>query len=307
MSVPRPRWPAGPGRGTWSVSIPCTEAEAAEAWLDGATLSAHERDDGGWRLEAHFDHRPDADEVAAVAALAPSAGTPPTVSQIADRDWVRYSQGQLTPVTVGRYHMFSRAHAHTLRPGKWGLRIEAGRAFGTGHHATTTGCLAAIDRLGRGCAAPPARILDLGTGTGVLAMAAARRWRRARLVATDIDPVAVAVACGNLKANALRAGQRPGMIELLVADGPRHRRLAGRFDLITANILARPLTEMAGDIVRRLRPGGRVVLAGLLERQAPPVAAAYLVRGLKQVRRPRNVAWPVLEFMRITGRAGPKP
>lgn len=288
----------------WLVSIPCTEAEAAEAWLDGVTLAAHERDDGRWWLEAYCEAAPDGALLAAMAALAPSADVPPAVTELPDRDWVRFSQGQLTPVTIGRYHVYSRAHANTLRPGKWGLRVEAGRAFGTGHHATTTGCLAAIDRLGRARARSPVRILDLGTGTGVLAMAAARRWRRARIIATDIDPVAIAVARGNLQANALRGGRRAGMIETLVADGPRHQRLAGRFDLVSANILAQPLIDMAGPIARRLAPGGRLVLAGLLDRQAQRVEAAYRARGLRRVRRPRGVAWPILELRRIAGRAG---
>lgn len=293
--MPRPR--------IWLVSLPCTEGEAAEAWLEGVTLAAHERDDGGWRLEAYLDERPGPDLLAALAALAPSAGAPPAVTELPDRDWVRYSQGQLTPVTVGRFHVYSRAHAHTLRPGKLGLKVEAGRAFGTGHHATTTGCLAAIDRLGRGSRFRPRRVLDLGTGTAVLAMAAARRWRKAQVVASDIDPVAVMVARGNLRANALRAGRRPGMVEPLVATGLAHCRLGGRFDLILANILARPLIAMAGDLARRLAPGGRLVLAGLLERQAPRVAGAFGARGLRLVRWPRKVAWPVLEYRREHGRA----
>ncbi len=288
---------------TWLVSLPCTEAEAAEAWLEGVTLGAHERDDGSWRLEAYLDDQPGPELLAAFAALAPSAGTAPSITELPDRDWVRYSQGQLTPVTVGRFHVYSAAHAHTLQPGKLGLRVEAGRAFGTGHHATTTGCLAAIDRLSRGQRFRPRHALDLGTGTGVLAMAAAKRWRRARVVASDIDPVAVAVARGNLKANALRGGRRGGMVETLVADGPRHPRLRGPFDLVLANILARPLVAMAGPITARLAPGGRLVLAGLLERQAPRVARAYRARGLRLEAWPRRVAWPVLVLRRVSGRA----
>jgi ribosomal protein L11 methyltransferase len=288
---------------TWLVTIPCTEAEAAAAWLEGVTLAAHERDDGSWRLEAYLDDRPGPELLAALAALAPSAGTAPAITELPDRDWVRYSQGQLTPVTVGRFHVYSAAHAHTLPPGKLGLRVEAGRAFGTGHHATTTGCLAAIDRLARGRTARIARVLDLGTGTGVLAMAAAKRWRRARIVASDIDSVAVAVARGNLKANGLRGGRRGGMVDALVADGPRHSRLRGRFDLVLANILAGPLVAMAGAVRAGLAPRGRLVLAGLLERQAPRVARAYLARGLRLEAWPRRVAWPVLILRRVSGRA----
>jgi len=205
---------------TWIVEVRCTIEEAAEADMPDITLAAHERDDETWRLAAYTETHPDAALIAAVAALAPSSTEPPVVRELPERDWVRFSQSALVPVTVGRFHVYSQAHAHTLRPGRIGLRIEAGRAFGTGHHATTVGCLAAIDRARREGLVVN-RALDLGTGTGVLAMAIAKRWPRARIVAADIDPVAVTVARANLRANRVRAGVRGGMVSTSVADGPR--------------------------------------------------------------------------------------
>jgi len=282
---------------TWIVEVHCTIEEAGAADLDGVTIAAHERDDGTWRLAAYSEIEPGEALIAAVAGLAPSASEPPQVRELPERDWVRFSQSALVPVTIGRFYIYSQAHAHTLRPGRIGLRIEAGRAFGTGHHATTTGCLAAIDRAAREGFAVR-RALDLGTGTGVLAMGIARRWRRARVVAADIDPVAVEVAHGNLRANAARAGRRAGRIDLSVASSPTARRLAGQYDLVVANILARPLVHLAPELARSVAPGGRLVLAGLLERQARRVWAVYRARGLVTLRYPSRVAWPVLEFKR---------
>jgi len=289
---------------TWIIEVRCTIEEAAAAELDGVTIAAHERDDATWRLTAYSEERPGETLIAAVARLAPSAGKPPQVRELPQRDWVKFSQSALVPVTVGRFHVYSAAHAHTLRPGRIGLRIEAGRAFGTGHHATTTGCLAAIDRAARE-GVWVRRALDLGTGTGVLALGIARRWRRAQVVAADIDPEAVVVARGNLRANAARGGRRAGMIDLSIGSGPQTRRLAGRYDLVVANILARPLVHLAPGLARAVAPGGRLVLAGLLQGQARRVWAAYRARGLVTVRYPARVAWPVLEFLRPGCRAPP--
>jgi len=282
---------------TWVVWIDCTEAEAAEADIPGLTLGAHELDGGGWRLEAYLETRPGDEVFLALAAAVPSASAVPGVRKLAERDWVKYSAGSMTPVRAGRFHIYTSAHAASLRPGRIGIRIEAGRAFGTGHHATTLGCLGAIDRAARRTQ-KVGRALDLGTGTGVLALAIAKRWRRARVVASDIDPVAIEVARENLRMNRATHGIGTGRIDTFTATGMGHKRLAGTFDLITANILARPLVAMAQPISEALAPGGRLVLAGLLERQARRVAAAYLARGLVLARKPRNTAWPVLEFTR---------
>lgn len=291
---------------TWVVWADCTQAEAEAADLPGVTLAAHEKDDGNWRLEAYCEERPAEWILDALAVFARSSGSPPQVRHLPDRDWVKYSAGSMVPVRAGRYHVYTGAHAHTLRPGLIGLHIEAGRAFGTGHHATTAGCLEAIDRAARR-GQKVRRALDLGTGTGVLALAVAKRWRKSRVVASDIDPVAIEVAGGNLRQNRTRAGRQPGAVELHVAAGLHHPRLRGRYDLIVANILARPLRQMAPGIVRALAPGGRLVLAGLLERQERRVWAAYRDRGLLTARYPRNLAWPCLEFTRRAPRTPPTP
>ena len=286
---------------TFVVTVRCTEAEAAAAELPAdlghVALAAHERDDGGWRLEAYSEARPDAALIEAFSALAPSAERPPVVRILEERDWVKFSRSSLVPVTVGRFHVYTEPFAHTLRAGRVGLKIEAGRAFGTGHHATTVACLAAIDRAARH-GQRVRRALDLGTGTGVLAIGIAKQWHKARVIAADIDPVAVEVARGNIRANGVRLGTAPGMVDVLRSDGMRTRRLRGRYDLIVANILARPLRAMAPDIARALAPGGRLVLAGLLQQQACRVWSAYSARGLITARYPKRVAWPALEFIR---------
>ena len=271
--------------------------EAAAADLPGTTLAAHERDDGEWRLAAYSEERPALELIGALAALAPSSATPPMVRELPERDWVKFSQSALVPVTIGRFHVHSAAHAHTLKPGRIGLRIEAGRAFGTGHHATTTGCLAAIDRAHReGLRVRTA--LDLGTGTGVLAMGIAKHWQRARVWAADIDPVAVEVARENLASNGVRTGTGAGHVALSIAGGVRGRGLTRRYDLVVANILARPLVALAAGLAAAVAPGGRLVLAGLLQHQARRVWASYRARGLVTLRYPARVAWPVLEFTR---------
>ena len=292
---------------SWRVRLPCTRAEAEAVPLadwpgegdDPPTLLTDEPDPArphAWTLDAYFDREPDAADLAALHALAPSAAPgSAAVERLPDADWVTLSQASFAPVRAGRFVVHTAAHADAVRPGDIGLRIEAGLAFGTGQHATTRGCLEALDGLAR--TRGFRRIADLGTGTGVLAMAAAKRWRQARVVASDIDPVAVAVARGNLRANGVRSGRRAGQIDLLTAAGAAGPRLAGPFDLIVANILARPLIALAPAIVARLAPGGVVVLAGLLDTQARRVAAAYTARGCRLARRSAG-EWPTLVLVR---------
>ncbi len=291
----------------WRVRLPCTRAEAealplAEPFADDAeppTLLTDEPDPGrpdDWTLDGYFTREPTAGDLAVLHSLAPSAAAGiAVVERLPDADWVTMSQSGFEPVRAGRFVVHTAAHAAAVRPGDIGLAIEAGLAFGTGQHATTLGCLAALDRLARTHRFHT--IADLGTGTGVLALAAARRWPRARVAASDIDPVAVAVARGNLRGNGVRPGRGRGQVELLVAAGPRHRRLRGPFDLIVANILAAPLIAMAPAIAARLAPGGVVVLAGLLDTQARQVAAAYTARGCRLAMRSAG-EWPTLVLVR---------
>ena len=296
----------------WRVRLPVTRAEAeAIPFADDAfpdaeappTLLTDEPDPArpdAWTLDAYFAAPPTADDLAVLYALAPSAPAGSAqVEALADADWVTLSQSGFAPVRAGRFVVHTAAHAAAVRASDIGLAIEAGLAFGTGQHHTTRGCLDALDVLARhrgrfGLSAAPARIADLGTGTGVLALAAAKRWPRARVVASDIDPAAVAVARANLRTNGVALGRRRAMIDLLVAAGADHARLRGPFDLITANILAGPLIAMAAPVAASLAPGGTLVLAGLLTGQARRVAAAYTARGLRLVGRIDHDEWPTL-------------
>ena len=303
---------SGSGAGT-RVRLACTRVEAeavpfADAFPDHPdppTLLTDEPDPArpnDWTLDAYFTAAPTPDELATLYALVPSARPGSAVVEpVADADWVTLSQSGFAPVRAGRFVVHTAVHAAAVRPGDIGLAIEAGLAFGTGQHFTTRGCLAALDRLARRHRF--GRIADLGTGTGVLALAAARRWPTARVVASDIDPVAVAVARANLRANGVRPGRGPGAIDLVVAPGADHRRLRGPFDLITANILAAPLIAMAGPVAAALAPGGIMVLAGLLTTQATRVAAAYTARGCRLVRRDDHGEWPTLVLRQMPGSA----
>ncbi len=298
---------------TWRVRLAVTRAEAealpfADPFPDAAdppTLLTNEPDPSrpdDWTLDAYFTAAPTAADLAVLHALAPSAAAGSAmVEALADTDWITLSQAGFAPVRAGRFVVHTAAHAAAVRASDIGIRIEAGLAFGTGQHFTTRGCLVAIDRLA--ARHRFTRIADLGTGTGVLAIAAVRRWPCARVVASDIDPVAIAVARANVRANGVRAGRGPGAIDALVAAGGHHPRLRGPFDLITANILAAPLIAMAGAVTAALAPGGSLVLAGLLTTQARAVAAAYVNRGCCLVDRIDADEWPTLV---LRARKGPR-
>lgn len=289
---------------TWRVRLPCTRAEAEtipfvdDDTPDPPTLLTDEPDPArpdDWVLDAYFTYEPDAAAVARVEALAPSAAAgSAVVERLGDADWVTLSQAGLEPVRAGRFLVHTRTHAGARRPGELSIRIEAGLAFGTGQHFTTRGCLAALDALGRRHRF--ANALDLGTGSGVLAMAIVRRWPRARVIASDIDPVATRVAGENLARNGIRRGRIRGAVELVSATGMNHPRLRQRapYRLITANILAGPLIAMAGPVARALAPGGTLILAGLLTHQAKAVAAAYTARGCRVAARHDFGEWPTL-------------
>ena len=179
-------------------------------------------------------------------------------------------------------------------PSAINFEIDASLAFGTGQHATTAGCLAALDRLERD-GARFANIADIGTGTGLLAFAALALWPEAKCIATDIDPVAIDVARDNAAINGVKLGHGAGELLLAVADGMDSPMLAARapFDLIIANILAGPLIELAPDFAEALAPGGTIILAGLLDTQADAVIAAYEELGLAIADRGFG-EWPVL-------------
>jgi ribosomal protein L11 methyltransferase len=186
----------------------------------------------------------------------------------------------------------------TVPPGTVPFEIDASLAFGTGQHATTSGCLEALDRLERE-GASFANIADIGTGTGLLAFAALALWPDAKCIATDIDSVAVQVARDNAAINGVRLGHGSGELLLAQADGMNSPLLAARapFGLIIANILAGPLIELAPDFARALAPGGTVMLAGLLDSQAEAITRAFREEGLSlgEGLSPSG-EWPVLVF-----------
>ncbi|MGQ0660943.1 50S ribosomal protein L11 methyltransferase [Sphingosinicella sp.] len=250
---------------------------------------------GGWRLDGYFEAKPGKADLAAIAALAPSALEKPTIERLGDADWLTLSQAGLEPIRAGRFFVHTPAHRDEVPAHSIAFEIDAGRAFGTGQHETTTGCLIALDRL-KARGAVFGQIADIGTGTGLLAFAALRLWPSARAIASDVDPVAIEVAAENAAINGVPVGRGPGQCELAVAAGLDHRRLIVRapYDLIIANILAGPLIELAPDISGALAPGGRLILAGLLDRQAERVTAAYARRGLRPVARIDRGEWPSL-------------
>ncbi len=216
---------------------------------------------------------------------------------LAERDWVRHATALRGPLAIGRFFVHGPADRDRIPPGSVPLELEAGLAFGSGEHETTRGCLLALDRLaGR---ILPERVLDLGTGSGILAIAAARLWPRARVLAVDHDPRAVAVA----RENVLRNGVA-GRVEVRRGEGHRnvHVRRRRPFDLVLANLFAEPLVAMARDLARTLAPGGRAVLAGLLARQAGAVLDAHRRAGLRPLARFDQGNWPVLVLRRPRNR-----
>lgn len=289
---------------SWRATLACNRAQA-EAVADAdrlfpdespPVLVAEEPDPArpdDWLIHAYFERPPSSEELAAIRALGRGE---PVVEQLGEADWVTMSQAGLQPIRAGRFHVHTPTHAPD--PDRINFEIDAGLAFGTGQHATTAGCLAALDLLERN-ACTFANIADVGTGTGLLAFAALALWPGARAIATDVDPVAVDVARDNAAINGVKLGHGPGELLLAVADGLDSPMLLARapFDLIVANILAGPLIELAPGFARALAPGGTIILAGLLDSQAEGVIAAYERLGLSLSDRGSG-EWPVLVLER---------
>ena len=245
--------------------------------------------DGRGRVEALFvggAARRGAVEAAAAVAAAIGGVAPPRVAweELPDRDWVAAGLAALPAARAGRFRV--RGARVPARPSLWELRIEAAAAFGSGHHETTRGCLLALDRLAR--ARSFARPLDLGCGTGALALAMARLWRRP-VLAVDTDPEAAAAARGNARRNGLGR-----LVDCRRSEGFAALPPGARYDLIAANLLAAPLAAMAPELAARLAPGGVAVLSGILRRQARAVLAAYRPRGLAALGRRDLGEWSVL-------------
>jgi ribosomal protein L11 methyltransferase len=228
--------------------------------------------------------------IAAVRALVPSAtNAQPEIQQLSDEDWVALSQAGLEPIREGRFVVHTEAHPVAPGTGERAFLINAGQAFGTGHHGTTSGCLAMLDEL---AGQTFEQVIDLGTGTGLLAFAARHLWPEATVMATDIDTVAIEVTAENAAINKVDG------VELIVADGTRSPAITGAapYDLIIANILAGPLVAMAPEIAAIAAPRATIVLAGLLTNQADKVRAAYQAVGCTLERSEERGDWSILRL-----------
>lgn len=248
----------------------------------------------GWRIEAYYEPMPDVDALSAELGTVLGAPAPDlSILAVEQQNWVAISQAALPPVAAGRFTVHGSHDAGRVARGPNAILIDAGEAFGTAHHATTYGCLAAIDALTRHRRFR--RVLDLGCGSGVLAIAAARALPHARIIATDLDRQSVVVARANMRLNGVAH-----RIDARVADGLRTPELRhpARFDLVIANILADPLIALANGLARIMQPKANLVLSGLLVPQAPAVIAAYVAAGFRLDAHRRIHGWSTLTLAR---------
>ena len=280
----------------WRVLARVRGADAATAVLAllddlAGALSAFEIAEQEWRVEAYPPSSVLSPALAAELALAAAAAGGTLVEigegQLPDRDWLAENQLAFPPLRVGRFFIYGSHHRGRVPAGAIGIMLDAATAFGTGEHPSTRGCLMALDRLARRHRFR--RPLDVGTGTGILAVAAAKLLHR-RVLASDIDRGAVRVARHNVARNGVA-----GLVRVSGADGYRHRAIRKLpYELILSNILARPLALLARDLARTLMPGGRAVLSGLLRRQEPIVLAPHRGCGIVLERRLVIDGWSTL-------------
>jgi len=252
-----------------------------------------------WVLEAYVPHRPGEAEHAAVAALFAEDAPELAAEELPDTDWVTETQKRVAPIRAGRFHVRTPDFPADTTPGTEELIVPAAQAFGTGQHATTAGCLTMLDTMKRR-GVSVREVADIGTGTGVLALAALRLWPAARVTASDIDPVCEPIMIENAQLNAVPLGILPGRLAMVIAENLDDPLLVNRapYELLIANILAGPLIELAGDFADVVTPGGHVVLAGLLETQEAAVRAAYRIAGFRLAARLVNGEWSILWLRR---------
>lgn len=278
-------------RGSRAAAEAAAASIDADVLLEGATYSILEEDEDRdiWRIDAF----PTSDEeVAALTArLAEHPDVTVKVEDLADADWLAMSLSGLPPVRAGRFFVYGAHDQGRVPANTVNLKIDAGAAFGTGHHGTTVGCLVAYDDLLK--RERFERVLDVGCGTGVLAIAAARTGA-ALAVGTDIDAPSVRIANENAKLNQAHARfvHASGLNDVKV-------RAGAPYDLVFANILAPPLVALSQDIKMSLRIGGVAILSGLLRTQERRVSAAYLSRGFRLERRIHRDAWSALVLRRV--------
>ena len=267
-----------------------------ESFFEGqAAIAAFEGPDGRWDITVHFAEAPDQASIRELIRLAAGGEVAQHIifDTVEAKDWVKATLEELVPVRAGRFIAHGRHDRSRIPPNKLGIEIEAALAFGTGHHGTTRGCLLLLDSVLK--ARRPRRVLDLGTGTGVLAISAAKALHSA-VLASDIDPSSVQVARDNARLNG--TGNRVQTIRANGFSAPQFKT-HGPFDLVLANILANPLRQMATPMARHLAPSALLILSGLLPSQASDVVAAYRARGLVLLRHLRIAGWSSL-LMRST-------
>ncbi|CAO4168945.1 50S ribosomal protein L11 methyltransferase [Methylorubrum aminovorans] len=269
--------------------------------METAVAAFEVEETGAWRLEAYFSEEPDAEMIRELIRPMLGAQADEAVFETIDQqDWVRASLEGLKPVRAGRFLVHGGHDRHQVRANDLAIEIEAALAFGTGHHGTTLGCLRAlVDELKR---RRPARVLDVGTGTGILGFAAAKALRTP-VIAGDLDPEAVSTARGNARLNGLgpymRLYHAPGVRHAL-ADRPRG------FDVVFANILARPLKRLAPSLTAVVADDGVLVLSGLIERDVPGVLSTYRHRGFHLARSGVIEGWATLVLRRGGAAARPR-
>ena len=300
--------------GTWKVSIPCTRAEARALAEDNLFISSSDstptivaseidvKHPDAWMIDIYCETEPEPELIGHLLQLSPSAreaDVDPMVEQLGDEDWVSLSQQGLEPLRAGRFHVHTSSDRPSDNPKLTRISIDAGRAFGTGHHETTMGCLQSLDQLRR-TGHRFRNIADVGTGTGLLAFAAHYLWPDARIIASDIDPVAVTVTEANAEQNAIPLGNGRSHIRLVQSNGLDHLALRNRapFDLIIANILAGPLVALAPQIATASGAGTVLLLAGLLSRQKSDVVRAYVREGFRLKHSRLDNEWPCLTLVK---------
>jgi len=285
----------------WKIEVITTAAaqpalsQAIEGHCDA--LMAFEMTPGGpWQIQGLTMDEPD--EAAIRSRLIEAArplGLPApqtAIERLPDVDWLARNRSAFPPIRAGRYFVYGSHYEGAVPPGAIGIRLDASLAFGSGEHATTRGCLLVIDRLARRGRRGMRRVLDLGCGSGILGLAAAKTWP-VRVLAADIDRDSVRLARDNARDN----GVSPRWMRVQWSDGLR-RLGRQRCDLVLANILAKPLRRLSRDLVRRVGRGATLVLSGLLVPQAGEVVAAYRYQGLKLTRRTIIDGWVTLTFRR---------
>ncbi|MEO9469605.1 50S ribosomal protein L11 methyltransferase [Parasphingorhabdus sp.] len=295
---------------SWKTTLPCTRAEAEsladqelydanpDAELSIVTREIEARYPDKWAVDIYSSARPTKELLKKITQLSPSGlrqKIKPQVERLGDEDWVTISQTGLEPLRAGRFHVHTGNDEPSDDPEAVNLRIDASQAFGTGHHETTLGCLETLDLLKRR-GGHFRNIIDVGTGTGLLALAARHLWPTARLIASDLDPVAVDISKYNADLNNVPSGSGRNALALVASNGMDHRmiRMRAPYDLIIANILARPLIALAPQIAAAAAPGASLVLAGLLADQQVELLTVFRKHGFRLTESRVNGDWPCL-------------